>query len=184
MPILIVTLVSEILPIILVILSLAFPDRRVWPPNSRVAWGRYVMPILFNLSAAGVILLGLMDWGNFVLPDWVRIGIGAPLWLAGNIFALWSVSKLGVAPTYGARSKLVVNGPYRFSRNPQYLGFIAALMGWGLISNSIRALISSTLGIVPLLLVPLAEERWLASIFGPEYDHYKRIVPRFLSLKK
>jgi protein-S-isoprenylcysteine O-methyltransferase Ste14 len=184
MLILIVTLVAEILTIILVISGIAFPDRSVWPPNSQMTWERYVMPLLFNLSAVGVILLGLIDWGNFILPAWVRIGIGAPLWLAGNLVALWSISRLGFAPTYGAASKLVVSGPYRFSRNPQYLGFIAALIGWSLMANSIYAIISSTVGIVPLLLAPLAEESWLTSTFGPEYEQYKRKVPRFLALKK
>jgi protein-S-isoprenylcysteine O-methyltransferase Ste14 len=184
MLILIVTLVAEILTTILVILSLAFPDRRVWPPSSQMTWGRYVMPVLFNLSATGVIILGLMDWDNFILPDWVRIGIGAPLWLAGNLIALWSVSKLGFAPTYGAESELVVSGPYRFSRNPQYLGFITGLIGWGLMSNSMYASITSIIGIVPLLLVPFAEEAWMANIFGHEYEQYKRIVPRFIRLKK
>lgn len=76
------------------------------------------MPILFNVSAVGVILLGLIDWDTFILPDWIRISIGTPLWLAGNLFALWSVSWLGVASTYGFGDKLIVSGPYRFTGIP------------------------------------------------------------------
>jgi len=59
-----------------------------------------------------------------------------PLGLAGNALALWAIAALGIAPTSGDESMLVYRGPYRFSRNPQYVGFIAALIGWALLTNA------------------------------------------------
>jgi protein-S-isoprenylcysteine O-methyltransferase Ste14 len=110
--------------------------------------------------------------------------IGVPFGLAGNALALWAIAALGMAPTSGDESTLVSRGPYRFSRNPQYVGFILALIGWGLITNSVLALIVSLAGIVPFLLVPLAEEPWLRERLGAAYADYQRTVPRFIGMKK
>jgi len=141
------------------------------------------MPVLFIVSAGGVILLGLVDWSRFIIPAWIRIAVGVPLWLAGNILALWAIAALGVAPTSGDEGALVRRGPYGFSRNPQYLCFIVGLIGWALMSNSALTLIASIVGIIPLVLVPFAEEPGLLTRHGVAYEEYKRTVPRFISFK-
>ena len=141
------------------------------------------MLVLFIVSAGGVILLGLVDWSRFIIPAWIRIAVGVPLWLAGNILALWAIAALGVTPTSGDEGALVRRGPYGFSRNPQYLGFIIGLIGWALMANSALTLIASIVGIVPLVLVPFAEEPWLLARHGKAYEEYRRTVPRFISFK-
>ena len=72
-------------------------------------------------------------------------------------------------------------GPYGFSRNPQYLGFIVGLMGWGVMADSLFALVVCIAEIVPLVLVPFAEEPWLLARHGVAYEEYRRAVPRFIS---
>ncbi len=74
-------------------------------------------------------------------------------------------------------------GPYGFSRNPQCLGFIIRLIGWVLIASSSLTLIASIVRIVPLVLVPFAEEPWLLARHGGAYGEYKRTMPRFVSFK-
>jgi protein-S-isoprenylcysteine O-methyltransferase Ste14 len=59
------------------------------------------------------------------------------------------------------------------------VGFILALAGWGLLTASGPGLIACLAGILPLLLVPFAEEPWLEERYGPAYKEYKRTVPRF-----
>jgi hypothetical protein len=59
--ILVITLAAEIVTTVLVVVSIALPQRRIWPPGQQHAWGQYVMLILFIVSAAGVVLLGLAD---------------------------------------------------------------------------------------------------------------------------
>ena len=141
------------------------------------------MLILFIVSAGGVILLGLTDWSRSIIPAGIRIVVGVPLWLAGNILALWAIAALGVAPSSGDEGALVRRGPYGFSRNPQYLGFIIGLIGWALMADSALTLIASIVGIIPLVLVPLAEEPWLLDRHGAAYKEYKRTVPRFVLFK-
>jgi protein-S-isoprenylcysteine O-methyltransferase Ste14 len=142
------------------------------------------MWLLFLASAAGVMALGLADWWSLALSPWLRFGLGLPLWAAGHGLALWAMITLGLATSFGGQGALVRRGPYRFSRNPQYLGFILALLGWPLLAASALTLLASLVGIVPLLLVPLAEEPWLAARHGPAYRAYTRAVPRFLPLRR
>ena len=178
--ILVITLAAEMVTTLLVIVSIVLPQKRIWPPRQPQAAGQYVMLLLFIVSAMGVVLLGLVDWGRFIIPVWVRIAVGVPLWLAGDLLALWAMAALGVAPTAGDEGVLVRRGPYGFSRNPQYVGFIIGLVGWGLTANSALTLIATGVGIIPLVLVPFAEEPWLLARHGAAYEEYKRTVPRFV----
>ena len=179
-----ITLAAEALTTIAVIVSIALPQRRIWPCRQQHAWGQYAMLILFIISAGGVILLGILDWGNFSIPAWARVIAGGPLWLAGNALALWAIAALGIAPTSGDETTLIRKGPYSLSRNPQYVGFILGLVGWALMTNSALVLIVSLAGIIPLLLVPFAEEPWLLERHRSTYAEYKRTVPRFITFKK
>jgi len=180
---LVITLTAEVVMTLLVAVSIVLPQRSIWPPSQQQAWGQHVMLILFSVSAVGVVLLGLVDWSRFIIPVWIRIAAGVPLWLIGNVLALWAMAALGVAPTSGDEGALVRRGPYGFSRNPQYLGFIVGLVGWGLMSNSALTLIASVVGIIPLALVPFAEEPWLLAHHGAAYEEYRRAVPRFVGFK-
>ena len=179
----VITLAAEVVTTLLVVVSIVLPRRRIWPPSQPRAGGQYVMLILFIVSAVGVILLGLVDWGRFVIPAWMRIAVGVPLWLGGSLLALWAMAALGDAPTAGDEGALVRRGPYGLSRNPQYLGFIIGLAGWALTANSALTLGASIAGIVPLGLVPFAEEPWLLARHGAAYEAYRRAVPRFFSFR-
>jgi protein-S-isoprenylcysteine O-methyltransferase Ste14 len=75
---------------------------------------------------------------------------------------------------------LVVSGPYRFSRNPDYIGQALLYIGIGLVLNSAWVL----LGLLPALLlirylVIAKEERYLESRFGAEYVRYCQCVRRW-----
>lgn len=75
-------------------------------------------------------------------------------------------------------------GPYRFTRNPQYVEDIGMLAGFAVLANLTFAWITCLLGMVWFFLAPLVEEPWLREKFGAEYDLYMQRVPRFLSLRK
>ena len=176
------TLAAEALAALCVIVSIVFPRRRIWPPPGQHSWQGYLMWLLFSVSAAGVATLGIVGWGELAFAGWIRFIVGAPLGFAGNALALWAMVALGIAPSLGGNSTLVCRGPYRFSRNPQYVGFIAALIGWAFLTSSGLTLLASFMGVVPLALVPFAEEPWLLARHGAAYEEYKRTVPRFVCL--
>jgi hypothetical protein len=56
---------------------------------------------------------------------------------------------------------LFVDGPYRFSRNPQYLGDSLSALAYILLMNSWMAVVIGTLGILLNLLAPFLKEPWL-----------------------
>jgi protein-S-isoprenylcysteine O-methyltransferase Ste14 len=78
-------------------------------------------------------------------------------------------------------TRLVCHGPYRYTRNPDYIGQLALYIGLALALNSLWPLIG-----LPMLLalihwgVVLREERYLESKFGQEYREYTARVRRWL----
>ncbi|SDF35745.1 methyltransferase family protein [Cellulophaga baltica] len=77
-------------------------------------------------------------------------------------------------------SKLVINGLYRFTRNPMYLGLLLVLLAWGVyLGNAFNTLIAA--GFVSYMnkfqIQP--EEEALAKTFGSEYAAYLKDVRRW-----
>jgi protein-S-isoprenylcysteine O-methyltransferase Ste14 len=96
---------------------------------------------------------------------------------------MWAIRTLGLHASQGLEGRLVEQGPYRFTRNPQYVADIAMLAGFAILSNSILALFTSLLGMVWFVLAPYTEEPWLRERYGANYDVYMSKVPRFLSFR-
>ena len=85
-----------------------------------------------------------------------------------------------VSPRYASR-QLVASGPYRFSRNPDYVGQALTVVGLALLFDIPWVLIA----IVPAWLlvrygVVAREEEYLQALFGEEYARYRRRVRRWL----
>lgn len=79
-----------------------------------------------------------------------------------------------------AAGTLVTGGVYRYSRNPQYTGLLAALAGAALTRRSPTALaLVGGLAAVYAAWVP-AEEAHLARHFGQPYTRYRDATPRWV----
>lgn len=75
---------------------------------------------------------------------------------------------------------LVVNGVYRFTRNPMYLGMATAAVAVGLLCQSIGAVVLSLAAALVIdRFVIHREEAYLHRRFGAEYLSYKRRVRRW-----
>jgi protein-S-isoprenylcysteine O-methyltransferase Ste14 len=175
-----VTIFCELSAAAAVLFSIRHPVRRIWPPDNPRTWKTVLMGFLFFASATGVGLLGLLDWGTPGWPDWIRIGFGLPMLIGGMGIFFWAQAFLGFRRMMGAESALAVGGPFRFSRNPQYVGCLLMLAGWGAATGSLPAVIASIFACIPLILVPFAEEPWLRERYGSAYDNYFKKVRRFL----
>lgn len=160
--------------------SIVFPNRRLWPPK------RYTMatPILVwvpTFTLFGIlIVLGVMEWGNLPIPNWLRFGVGVSLIVAGNVVVWSEAAKFGVAQTGGAKGTLRTSGMYRYSRNPQYLADIAMISGWIVLCASSGAALVGSAGIAVLIAAPFAEEPWLKGQYGSAFENYRTKVRRFL----
>lgn len=154
---------------------------RVWPPPGTRSWQFWFVWLLTIVTTLGVAGTGVARWGTLGFPGWIRFGLGAPAMIAGFSLAIWSVAWLGWQ-SLGLSGALVTSGPYRVSRNPQYVGDVVGLMGWGVLCASAWTLVLAAGAAGLLLVTPLAEEPWLEERHGDEYRRYRRLVPRYIGL--
>ncbi len=163
-----------------IIWSVAFPKKRIWPPPQKQSWQHRLTWTCFYMIFLLNALLLVLDWNSwfFMMPS--RFILGIPLIITGVLLLLWGMQTLGVQNTSGLRSGLVLEGPHRFTRNPQYLGDIVLFIGVSLIANSLLLWITHGLLILVLLAAPLTEEVWLEEQYGKEYQDYKQKTARFL----
>jgi Putative protein-S-isoprenylcysteine methyltransferase len=76
-------------------------------------------------------------------------------------------------------SQLLTHGPYRFTRNPIYLGYTASTIAFGLILDNPWFLIAAfAAAVVTSQIVIRREEMHLLAWFGVEYERYCRITRR------
>jgi len=119
------------------------------------------------------------------LPAWITIG-GV---LVGTIGALTVLACAGVFVMRGRGTpaifdpprEFVAAGPYRFVRNPMYIGGFVMLMGFGLYRRSLAILLFAVAILVLFhLYVVFVEEPGLEARFGQSYFAYKQSVNRWL----
>lgn len=177
----IATALAELALLGALVLSWRRPQARIWPPPGPGSWQLRGVWTLCIASGLGAIAVGILDWNTFVLSHPSRIPAGGLLIVGGNVLAFWGAATIGGRATSGLESHFVPAGPYRWTRNPQYIGDIAVLVGWALMANSLRTWGLCLLGSLAFALTPRAEEPWLREKYGLAYEDYRRRVPRFFS---
>jgi protein-S-isoprenylcysteine O-methyltransferase Ste14 len=111
---------------------------------------------------------------------------GLVLTAAGALLALWCVLTFvfqgkGTPAPFDPPRRLVVSGPYRYLRNPMYLGAALALAGAALLYRSVSLLAYAVLFLGASHLFVLGfEEPTLARLFEDEYRAYQARVNRWL----
>ncbi len=163
-------------------------DRSDRPSESpRGADVRFPPPLIF----LGAIILGVaLQW-------FVRLTILPPGLSIVRRVAGWALVALCVVLIASARllfvranttvlpfrpsTALVAGGPFRFTRNPMYLGMSCLVSGIALLANNFWMIVGLAIavGVVNGYVIPL-EERYLESLFGDEYRGYKSRVRRWL----
>lgn len=149
------------------------PAYRIWPP---VALG---IPLLAGLGLSAVV-------GDPVALPVVASRITAIVLVAAfalwNGWALWLMARHRTALLPGGSTRTIIDrGPFRFSRNPLYLGLIALDVALALSASSFWALASVPVGVAALwwgAVVP--EERYLSAELGAAYDAYRARVRRWV----
>ena len=131
---------------------------------------------------------GLGEWLGLTglgLEPTVRKVVAVALIVAGFALEMWAGGLFRKAGTnivpWSPSTALVTQGPYRFSRNPMYVGFALTYLGLAIGLDSPVALAL----LVPCLLLMTwgvvgREERYLEGKFGESYRAYRRSVRRWL----
>ena len=145
---------------------------------------RIFPPVYLLATILGTVALHKLAPGTVVLTSpWNWLGLVpliVGLMLGGAAARLFWKHKTSIKPG-DVSTYLLTAGPYRFSRNPVYLGMTLVLVGAAAMLGSLT----------PWLLVPVfvwlinrnvipVEETMMAAGFGPEYRRYCERVRRWL----
>jgi protein-S-isoprenylcysteine O-methyltransferase Ste14 len=142
-------------------------------------------PLAWELAVIAAFAL------NWLMPlPFVPAAVPAG-WLGGAVFVValalfaWAIATITRAgsnvPTNRPTTSIVDTGPYRFTRNPIYLGMMLGLVGLAIAFDSLWPLVT----LVPFALVirygvVAREEAYLERTFGEVYRRYRARVRRWL----
>lgn len=140
-----------------------------------------IWTLLFMILMAGASYLA----GSPTVPRLHSVAIGIGLIAAGLIAPVWALllfrrEGTQVNPTSETNNKLITGGPFRFTRNPMYLGLVILSVGVAVATGAILMFVA------PLLVFATAnwihipfEEAKMRRQFGPAFDDYARTVGRW-----
>ncbi len=125
----------------------------------------------------------LRVWGSWLLVPLILINIHQEPAIAGIlVIAFGALLRTWASGTLRKESTLCTEGPYKFSRNPLYLGSILIVVGVPISQN--QWWLSLFLFLASAFLIRLiigAEEQVLKEKFGQAYALYCQRVRRFFS---
>jgi protein-S-isoprenylcysteine O-methyltransferase Ste14 len=146
-----------------------------------------IPPPVLMLGVALVMWLTASHTPGFDLPGLVRVTAVAFFGAAGigiNVAGFRAIRRAGstIDPTRpSAASVLVTGGPFRYSRNPMYVGFTALLLAWAAWLQSSWALAGPAIFALYLTRWQiLPEERALRAKFGAAFAAYEARARRWL----
>ena len=141
-------------------------------------------PLIYaGVLSAGLLLNRLRP--TAFLPEKLRRFVGLALFLGGVVVGSLGFREMRRAGTnvdpYKPATAIVESGPYRFTRNPLYIGLTLMYAGIAAFANALAALL-----LLPGVLAVMRrgvierEERYLEGKFGDEYVRYKERVRRWI----
>jgi protein-S-isoprenylcysteine O-methyltransferase Ste14 len=151
----------------------------------------FVRSVVYASLFIGLVLIYVparfLSWSGIVSPasTGVQQVTGLVVGTAGAAVALWCIFAFasigrGTPAPFDPPRRLVIQGPYRFVRNPMYIGAGLALASAALYFESWPLLgYTGLLFLTTHLFVVLYEEPTLRQTFGQEYDVYCRQVRRW-----
>lgn len=131
-----------------------------------------------SIAWAGAWPLPIEPWAAWAMGGGALLG-GLAL-LAGGAWEFGSLGRMSGRDN----GRLIRSGIYRWTRNPQNIGWGAALLGMAILGRSVAALgLAVFFGLAFYLYCPV-EERYLAGVYGEEWERYAAATHRFFGLPK
>ena len=132
------------------------------------------------LAARGAGLIGVAI-GVGLAVDTLRYRPPKEMLISTSITLRKLFGKIPIERSTGRIESFSVVGPYRYVRNPLYLGVVVLVAGLGILDQS-PLLLTWALALVGwfwFLLIPF-EEKELQVLFGERFSRYRREVPKLL----
>ncbi|WP_280536333.1 isoprenylcysteine carboxylmethyltransferase family protein [Halopenitus sp. POP-27] len=169
------------LGVYVIVLASLLTDREWWPPGDRTPayYCHWTFVTVFDVS---FVATAVLEWGTWGLPRLVTV-TGGVLALCGTAIFVWGARTMRSAETMGVTGDLYTDGPYGYTRNPQYVGMIVGVTGFAVAADAALVAVLAAVHVGWVLLLPRAEEPHLRAAFGEAYDRYVDRVPRFLGVR-
>ncbi|WP_417488414.1 PEMT/PEM2 family methyltransferase [Maricaulis sp.] len=155
-----------------------FERQGKWTPAT-ASWSGGVM----HGQALATLALAIVDRGSLWPVTAVSLAAGGLLLSAGaGVIAAGRIAYGSQKRVYGLlEDRLIEGGIYRFSRNPQYVGYAAMFFGAAAAAGSILALTSSALfALIIHVFITRVEEPHLDRVFAAAYADYRARIRRYL----
>ncbi len=146
---------------------------------------RDILILPFNVAVTIPFLLQLYP-SAFYKSSGPVLFMAVCMLAAGISIFIWTVHLFhvrgkGTLAPWEPTKKIVISGPYKYSRNPMILSVLIILLSESLLLNSLYILLWFILFFVlTSLYFILREEPVLMNRFGEDYRKYKNEVPRWL----
>jgi protein-S-isoprenylcysteine O-methyltransferase Ste14 len=135
----------------------------------------WIIFILQHLDNYYFILEGVR-YNTQIYFSYILAGLAIAL-ITISLFNLGKSTRLGLPKT---NTKLKINGIYKISRNPMYLGFNLLTISSMIYILNLVIIIMGIYSIFVYHLIIKAEERFLEQRFGDDFIKYKSITRRYI----
>jgi protein-S-isoprenylcysteine O-methyltransferase Ste14 len=157
---------------IIIVLGFLSPWIEFWSIGKRIT--------LLEGLALEISRLGLL---RFTVAAPVVTAVAALIAATGAILRVWGTAWLGPSTVINGQmlaGTVMADGPYRYVRNPLYLGVWCMVAALAFLMPVSGALFTMTLITVFLLRLILGEEAFLTARLGEPYLNYLHAVPRLI----
>jgi protein-S-isoprenylcysteine O-methyltransferase Ste14 len=120
---------------------------------------------------------------SFAIATPFLLGIAGLFAAAAVMFRVWGTAYLGAATVNSGRmvaGRVMADGPYRFVRNPLYIGVWCMVIAMAFLMPVTGAVFADALITLFAIRLTLGEEAYLRTKIGAPYLEYLRSVPRFV----
>jgi len=131
------TVILELVYFVLFILTIKLPGFRFWPPPKARSWQFFTAWLVAALVTVNFLFLGLLNFDSFCLPHLMkRLPLALVFLIPGSIIGSWSFANFGLKSTIGLGDELITGGPYKYTRNPQYIGDMVNIVDYRVVRNN------------------------------------------------
>jgi protein-S-isoprenylcysteine O-methyltransferase Ste14 len=152
------------------------PWIELWGIGTRISLLEW---LALQLSRTGLV--------SFAVATPVVIVLASFIAAVGMVLRVWGTAYLGYGTVHHSQMQagaVMADGPYRYLRNPLYVGGWFMMAAMAFLMPPTGALFAMTLVTVIFLRLILGEEAFLSNQLGEPYREYLRTVPRlFPSLR-
>ena len=145
----------------------------------------FVLPFVVVIVVPFCLIFDFYRGSLKVFDPWLVLQsvVGGLLCFAGLVLLVATISLFvrqgkGTLAPWDPTSRLVVAGPYAYTRNPMIGGVAFLVLGEAALVGSVAVFVwFAFIVVVNTIYVKLSEEPGLVKRFGSEYEEYRRHVP-------